>query len=217
MLRYSAIGVVIGLLAATGLQASTDPVKEIATGWGYTCALVSSGAVYCWGTAWVNGSDTNSASPVLVNELSKVKAIGAGLGNTCAIDLTGQTWCWGTDWKESIERKGWVKTRIPKLMEGLPSASQIAVGWSHICVISEVDGSVWCWGSNGVGELGNGTTDEEEKPVRVKNLAGATSIAAGVSNTCAVVAHDEVYCWGRDRQRGLVQSSTLAPQSKSKV
>jgi hypothetical protein len=75
MLRYSAMGVVIGLLAATELKAaSTDPVKDVATGWGYTCALVSSGAVYCWGTAWVNGSDTDSASPVLVNGLSKIKA-----------------------------------------------------------------------------------------------------------------------------------------------
>jgi alpha-tubulin suppressor-like RCC1 family protein len=177
-------------------------VQQIAAGWGQTCALVKSGDVYCWGVAVVNSSKRDSATPVRVRGTGKVKAISAVLTNTCAIDATDHAWCWGTDWQETFKRHSSVRTRIPNLIEELPALTQIAVGYAHICVILKSDGSVWCWGGNGAGELGDGTTVERAKPVRAGQITGATWIAASVGNTCAVVANGEVYCWGTDNMRG---------------
>ncbi len=211
-------GLLFGSLIAPGLTrnaaAPSDPVQQIAAGWGHTCALVSSGKVYCWGVAKVNGADRNTTSPLLVSGLGEVKAISAGLIATCAIDVTDHALCWGTDWEQTAERKELVKSHTPKLIEGLPTVAQIAIGYAHVCAILKGDGSVWCWGGNGVGELGDGTTVERQTPAqatRAGTITGASWISAGVGNTCAVVGNGEVYCWGSDRQRGggtIVKSTT---------
>ncbi len=191
--------------------ARADPVQQIAAGWGHTCALVTSGKVYCWGARELNGSDHDAASPLLVSGLPKTKAISAGLTNTCAIDLTDRAWCWGANWKETFEQKSLVHSHIPNPVEGIAAATQIAIGYSHVCAIVKTDGSVWCWGSNGVGELGEGSTVDHGQPVRAGSIMAATSIAAGVANTCAALADGDLYCWGRDTQRGkgiIVKSLT---------
>lgn len=187
----------------------TDPVEQIAAGWGQTCILTASGKVSCWGASEINGSDRNSSSPVLVTGLNKVKAISAGLIASCAIDVTDHAWCWGIDWNKTIERNELVRTHIPISVEGLPEVTQIVVGYAHWCAILKSDGSVWCWGGNAAGELGNGTTEDQVKPVRAGNITGVTSISAGVSNTCAV-AGGEVYCWGTDHlERGVIVKSKI--------
>jgi alpha-tubulin suppressor-like RCC1 family protein len=178
-----------------------DPVEQVAAGWGHTCVLTASGKVYCWGAAEINGSDRNSSSPVLVTGLNKVKAISAGLVASCAVDATDRAWCWGTDWKQTVERNEVVRTHVPILVEGLPEVTQIVVGYAHWCAILKSDGSIWCWGGNAAGELGNGTTEDQVKPVRAGNITRATSISAGVGNTCAV-ANGEIYCWGTDHREG---------------
>ncbi|MEP7051335.1 MAG: hypothetical protein ABJB12_13330, partial [Pseudomonadota bacterium] len=82
---------------------------------------------------------------------------------------------------------------------GLSSVAELAVGYSHACARKN-DGTVWCWGSNDFGELGNGTTTASATtPVRVTGITGATHIAAGNGNTCAMVApNNDLMCWGGD-------------------
>jgi alpha-tubulin suppressor-like RCC1 family protein len=218
MRRYLIVSafVFLGVLAAVEVPrisaAPADPVQQITAGWGHTCALVGSGDVYCWGAAEVNGSDHDSTFPLLVRGLTKVKHISAGLGESCAIDLTDRAWCWGTDWQETIARKSLVRSHVPKPVEELPAVTQISIGYSHLCSIVKTNGSVWCRGSNGAGELGNGSTVETLKPVRAGMITQATSISVGVANSCAA-AGGEVYCWGADSQRGggvIVKSRTPA-------
>jgi alpha-tubulin suppressor-like RCC1 family protein len=220
MSRYLAITTAIILAVAVPAARLTvvsaaplDPVQQIGAGFKHTCALVSSGAVYCWGAAKLNGSDLISPSATRVNGLENVKSISVGIGETCAIDRTDHAWCWGVDWKASKERKSLVKSHVPMPIEGLPTVAQLALGYDHACAISKSDGSVWCWGSNPAGELGDGTTVGRLEPARAGVLTRATSISVGVNNTCAVVDHDEVYCWGTDNQSGsgiVVKSKTPA-------
>jgi hypothetical protein len=72
----------------------------------------------------------------------------------------------------------------------------ITVGQSHACALVS-DGSVWCWGANYVGQLGDGTTTFRSAPVPVAGLHDALAIAAGARHTCALRRLDnEVVCWG---------------------
>ena len=57
-------------------------------------------------------------------------------------------------------------------------------------------GIVKCWGWNGLGQLGNGTTTDSSVPVAVSGLTGATAITAGAYHTCAIVAGHTGECWG---------------------
>ncbi len=72
----------------------------------------------------------------------------------------------------------------------------VAAGGHHTCGVLG-DGSVWCWGANDSGQLGNGDQANSASPVRVIALdVAAVDIAAGRSHTCAVLEDGSVWCWG---------------------
>ena len=80
-------------------------------------------------------------------------------------------------------------------MSGLAGALAISAGSYHTCAIL-ADGTASCWGYNGSGQLGNGTTVDELAPTPVPELDGATGIAAGQLYSCALVGDGSGYCWG---------------------
>lgn len=78
---------------------------------------------------------------------------------------------------------------------GEDGANGIATGTAHACALR--NGAVSCWGFNLFGQVGDGTTNDSDKAVRVEGLSGVRAIAAGASHSCAVVS-DGVECWGRN-------------------
>lgn len=76
----------------------------------------------------------------------------------------------------------------------LSSARTLSVSWDHACAI--VDGGVLCWGENGLGVLGDGTTTTRTTPTAVPGLDGVVEIASGQTVTCARRSDDTVWCWG---------------------
>jgi alpha-tubulin suppressor-like RCC1 family protein len=66
----------------------------------------------------------------------------------------------------------------------------------HACGVT-VDYSIYCWGENDFGQLGDGTFQDRHAPVRVDSDRSFRSVAAGWRFTCAVTTDDEAYCWGR--------------------
>jgi alpha-tubulin suppressor-like RCC1 family protein len=100
---------------------------------------------------------------------------------------------------------------------GLTSVVELALGYSHGCA-RKSDGTVWCWGSNSYGELGNGTTNNSGAvPVEVPGITGATRLAASVANSCATVApNDTLKCWGYNYTNAFMDgnnSNRLTPST----
>lgn len=73
----------------------------------------------------------------------------------------------------------------------------LAGGASQTCALAE-SGTVQCWGNNGSGQLGNGTTTTSTSPVAVSGITDAVQIAAGREHSCAVLTGGTVQCWGRN-------------------
>ncbi len=96
---------------------------------------------------------------------------------------------------------GLASSTLPTDVLGLEHVTAIAAGGANACAIA--DGSVWCWGKNDYGQLGDGTTNEPLVPVSVSVLPStATQIAVGGAPigygfACAALAEGTM-CWGRN-------------------
>jgi alpha-tubulin suppressor-like RCC1 family protein len=71
----------------------------------------------------------------------------------------------------------------------------VDTAWEHACALKS-DATVWCWGSNVHGQLGDGTTINQSIPVQVQNVTGVTQVSTGYAHTCAMKSDGTVACWG---------------------
>ena len=71
----------------------------------------------------------------------------------------------------------------------------VVAGGAFACALKS-DQTVWCWGKNDQGQLGNGTTTDSATPKLVQNLPPVTTLEAGSEHTCAVTSTKDLYCWG---------------------
>ena len=133
----------------------------------------------------------------------------AGLEHTCAIGQNGGVKCWGLNDAGQLGDGTYKKHLTPVGVNGLNANVQLlAAGTKHTCALTS-DGEVYCWGLNSSGQLGDGTTSNENKPVKVENLdRKIVSITAGAEFTCAVDTADVVKCWGNNTYGQLNDGTT---------
>lgn len=68
-------------------------------------------------------------------------------------------------------------------------------GWNHTCAIRQ-DSTVWCWGDNSGGALGDGTTVSSSTPVQVAGVESIVAISTTAADSCAVRSDGTAWCWG---------------------
>ena len=145
----------------------------IASGNTHTCGLVAGGAPYCWGQARLDGDTVARAAPFALPTALRFLAISAGFSHTCALTAAGAAYCWGiasgggfgSDF--SAIGDGTTSDRLsPVAVSGGHSFAAISAGLFQTCAV-ETSGKVYCWGFNGGGQLGNGTTVSSTQPVLV--------------------------------------------------
>lgn len=187
--------------AVTGLRGDAS---ALTAGAGYTCALMSSGGVQCWGVnnfgQLGDGTTSSRAAPAEVIGLEHgVTAIAAGDGHTCALVGLGIQ-CWGRNFFGELGDNEFIYRSSPVNVIGINTPGQTAVanlaaGWLAACGLT-TSHTMQCWGYNGNGQLGDGTTTDRASPVYVSGLSGVTAMAVGESVTCALVAGGRAKCWG---------------------
>jgi alpha-tubulin suppressor-like RCC1 family protein len=155
-----------------------EPVIDAAGTSNSTCALLESGRIMCWGEnnfgELGDGTTEDREQPTQVIGLDGVAIVEVVLGNshTCALSGDGRVLCWGFNEKgqlgighlpeHSPSGSKWYIITQPTEVVGLPEpAVAIAAGGSHSCSVLE-SGSIYCWGNNMDGQLGNGEDERDE-------------------------------------------------------
>lgn len=92
----------------------------------------------------------------------------------------------------------------------------ISAGSSHSLAL-KFDGTVYAWGSNSFGQLGNGTTTDSATPVQVKNLTGVIAISAGLFHNLAITSDGSVWAWGLGTSGQLGNNTVLSSKVPVKV
>jgi alpha-tubulin suppressor-like RCC1 family protein len=94
----------------------------------------------------------------------------------------------------------------------MPTPPVVTTGGYHSCALMP-DQTVWCWGQNIAGQLGDGGTADSLVPVKVTGLPPATDVAAGEYHTCAVDTSQQVWCWGSNAYGELGNGTTSTGSS----
>jgi hypothetical protein len=129
----------------------------------------------------------------------QIVQITAGEWHGCARYRTGEVACWGSYSRDHAPTSG---GRAPTLVPGLTAVEDLTSGGVHVCALQE--GTVYCWGNNVFGQLGDGSRDQDgatayvAEPQRVPGLNDIEQIEAGQFHTCARDTEGKVYCWGKN-------------------
>ena len=134
---------------------------EIRTSFWKTCGLTQSGGAWCWGNLLGDGTKNTSANPVAVTGDHTFNKLATGWGHACGLTSGGEAWCWGGNsygalGDGSIYLGGQViESTAPVAVAGGLAFVEIAAGAGHTCAIS-TQGFAYCWGDNGMGQVGDG-------------------------------------------------------------
>jgi alpha-tubulin suppressor-like RCC1 family protein len=189
--RSSALPVEVNTLTA---------VMQIAAGYERSVALKSNGTVWAWGFVRENQGQTPTfdSTPVQVSGLTAVTAIAAGRSHAAAVKSDGTVWAWGSNEYGQLGNASVTGyTANPVQVSNISNAVSVSLTYDHTLVLRS-DGTVWAWGANDVGQLGDGTTNATNVAVQVSGLTGVVAIAAAHSYSMAMKADGSVWAWGQD-------------------
>ena len=148
-----------------------------------------------------------------VGGLANIMAIAAGNAFTVALRndaLSSSVWAWGSNNIGQLGDGAMTDVYTPVEVSGMygTGAIGIAAGYDH-AVAMKTDGTVWAWGGNSNGQLGNGTTTGSVTPVQVSGMSGVEAVAAGYSDTVTLKIDSTVWAWGSNSNGQLGNGTTI--------
>ncbi len=177
---------------------------DVAVGHGWSCAVLDSGVVKCWGRLLVDPDSRGSPEIREVDVGGPVVSLSGASQHACALLTEGRVRCWGANYDGELGYGTNDPIKSPAARGDVDVGGrvvQLALGEYHTCALLD-RGSVRCWGDSSEGQLGYGSTtnigDDEAPAVAGDVPVGGrvTQIAAGDSHTCALLASGSVRCWG---------------------
>ncbi|ATB28381.1 hypothetical protein [Melittangium boletus] len=191
-----------GDYSAPAQTVGLSDVVSVAAGGTHSLALKQDGTVWAWGDnsncQLGDGTQFTRNSPVQVPSLSGVIALAAGASHSMALMQDGTVWTWGANTQGELgtgTTGGCLK--LPAQVSAFTDVSAISAGNAYSMALKQ-EGTVWAWGTNGWGQLGDSSSLTRSSPVQVYGLTGVVAIGAGSSTSAALLSDGTVWNWGLD-------------------
>ena len=202
--------------------AGLGDVTQIAGGGYFSLALKSDGSVWAWGhneTGAVGDGTTATMRTVptrVAGLASGVVQVSAGYWYSAALKNDGSVWAWGDGGSGQLGDGQYVSVLAPIQLPGLPPSTQrVVAGFLHSFALAS-DGSVYAWGHNTTGALGDGTTVTRLTPTRANEVPAMSMVAVGGGHTVALRPDGTVMTWG-DNAWGQLGNAALTFRSTPTV
>lgn len=200
---------------AGGVATLDDAVQDdfiaVTAGKEHSCALISDGSAYCWGSNETGqlgveqGEQTCTREdrhipceprPVAVGGGLKFQSIAAGASHTCGVTLEGRVFCWGDNLWGQLGDPSVRMSDAPIAALSADEFVDVTAGGYHTCAL-RTDGVVLCWGANLDGQLGQASIGNGSAvPTPTNTSVRFSSVSAGDRRTCGRVSDGAVFCWG---------------------
>ena len=171
-------------------------------GYQHTVAIKTDGTLWAWGSdgneQLGNGSGGNSATPQQIGTDTNWKEVVAGERGTVAIKTNGTLWAWGSN------NNGYLGNgQTNSYQSTVPIQIGTATNWNHIagndgrhCLAIKTDGTLWAWGRNHVGQIGDGTTTDSYTPIQIGTGTNWKWVDAGSRLSFALKTDNTLWAWG---------------------
>ena len=193
--------------------------KQVSCGDGHTAAIKTDGTLWTWGNNGSgrlgDGTTINRSSPVTtVGGGTNWKQVAGGAIHTTAVKTDGTLWAWGNNGSGQLGTGNTVSRSSPGTTAGGGTNwKQVACGVQHAAAV-KTDGTLWAWGNNGSGQLGDGTTTNRSSPGTT--AGGGTNwkqVASGGAHTAAIKTDGTLWTWGNNFNGQLGVGTTTSRTS----
>jgi len=158
-------------MAPTSLPGDMTGYFALEAGGSTTCALMTDSRLFCWGTNEYGhaglGNTTVKSTPVRVTQGTYTK-VNSGGYHACAIATGGTLYCWGRNEGGALGLGDGTTRLAPTQVTGMPTGvASVSAGMAHTCAIRATDSTLYCWGYNYNGQVGNASTANRLTPVQI--------------------------------------------------
>lgn len=174
--------------------------KSVSAGYSHTAAIKTDGTLWVWGDGGNgelgNGTETSSTVPMKVGTATDWAVISAGFAVNAAIKTDGTLWSWGYNFFGQIGdgTKG-TDRLVPVQIGSATNWSSVTAGRNHAAAI-KTDGTLWAWGLNDAGQVGDGTFIDKYSPVQIGFATNWKYLSLNESGTIAVKTDGTLWSWG---------------------
>tara|TARA_R110000751_G_scaffold303448_1_gene418142 strand:- start:199 stop:1338 length:1140 start_codon:yes stop_codon:yes gene_type:complete len=165
-----------------------------------TIAMQSNGSLWAWGRNTIgqlgDGTAVSKSSPVQIGDLTDWSVLGSGLVNGYAIKTDGTLWAWGYNETGALGDGTVVTKSSPVQVGSLTTWASLSKTEHLFFHAVKTDGTLWAWGDNSSGRLGDGTAVNKSSPVQIGSSTDWLQVAGASNTSYAVKTDGTLWAWG---------------------
>jgi alpha-tubulin suppressor-like RCC1 family protein len=196
---------------------------SIASGYTHNLAIKTNGTLWSWGANNAGqlglGNTTNYSSPKQIGALTTWASLGSNQYSSLAIKTDGTLWSWGSNTYGNLGLGNTTKYSSPKQVGSLTDWLKVAASVSGYTTLAiKTNGTLWAWGQNNVGQVGNNATSTINSPVQIGALTTWSQLSSQQQSSLVIKTDGTLWAWGINYYGNLgLNNATYAYSSPKQV